>query len=103
VTTPLAQLRRAISALLIGCCLTAPGLAQEPVPEVRDPVYGEMLFDFYSQDYFKGLVRTLVEIRRQDQPLDLFGGRLPAQRDDAQCRSVTSKKKKEKRRRRRPA
>lgn len=84
VKTPRAQLYHAICGLLIGCCLAAPALAQEPVPEVRDPVYGEMLFDFYSQDYFKGLVRTLVEIRRQDQPPDLFGGRLPAQRDDAQ-------------------
>jgi len=43
-----------------------------------------MLFEFYSQNYFAGLTRTLVELHREAQPADRFGGRLANQRDDAQ-------------------
>lgn len=84
VTRPAGIAHGICCGALIALMIASPASAQEPVAEVRDPVYGELLFDFYTQDYFHALVRTLVELRREAQPPDRFGGRLPNHRDDAQ-------------------
>jgi hypothetical protein len=84
VSTPAGCLRRAGCGALVWWVVALPALAQQPIETVRDPVYGEMLFEFYTQDYFSALIRTLVELQRQDHPPDPFGGRLSNHRDDAQ-------------------
>ncbi|MDH3451778.1 MAG: hypothetical protein OEN20_05105 [Gammaproteobacteria bacterium] len=84
VTTPSGYLGRVGCGALIWWFSVLPASAQQPIEEVRDPVYGEMLFDFFTQDYFRALLRTLVELQREDHPPDAFGGRLAHHRDDAQ-------------------
>jgi tetratricopeptide (TPR) repeat protein len=84
VSTPAGCLRRAGCGALVWWVAALPALAQQPIEKVRDPVYGEVLFEVYTQDYFSALIRTLVELQRQDHPPDPFGGRLGNHRDDAQ-------------------
>lgn len=79
-----AIIRRAVGGVLIWCWLVPPALAQQAGEPIRDPVYGEMLFGLYTQEYFPALTRALLELRRQDEPPDTFGGRLTHHRDDAQ-------------------
>ena len=69
-------LRRTIALLAIvaGTSAVASDRSFEPVP-VRDPYYGQILFDFYQEHYFDSIVQTLAASSAD---------RLPNHADDAE-------------------
>ncbi len=63
---------RQLASVLLCCCLVnTAGAAKEPAKEwgeVRDPYYGEVLFQFYQQSYFSALTSLKVSQHFERMP-----------------------------------